>query len=478
MLNKGIILIDRFHWVVLAAAAPFLLLPTPKRSVSLLIVPAIWLLNILTKRRRTRSQPPTIKIQHSNGFPVTPLNISLLVMAGMVLVSLWATYSITQSLEKISGLVLGFGVFYAVVRESRKPAGWWWSLFIFLSGGFGWAALGFLGMNYPVRFIFLTPVIKMIPVIIDNIPGAPSGLQHNAVGGSVVWFFPLMLTLSCFSLLGKFEKKDLPTFFRIAGIILPVGTIFVTLVILLTQSRGSYLATGLAILGIIFLVLPKKKRWILIVLLGITVVSLYIILVFSGGWAGLINQLGLSAEEGLTARTLQPRLEIWVGAINGIRKHPFTGIGMNTFREKVYALNPLSSLPRDIDLAHAHNEFLQAALDLGILGLIAFISINIIAYWMLIKIWKTTFVGVYDGGELPGLRDPEFLRVLVLGLGGGLFAHLIFGMLDAISLGAKPGIFFWYLLGLITGLCKLTTDNLRLKIVKNEYWIGDKKEFK
>jgi hypothetical protein len=40
----------------------------------------------------------------------------------------------------------------------------------------------------------------------------------------------------------------------------------------------------------------------------------------------------------------------------------------------------------------------------------------------------------------------------VLGLGGGLFAHLIFGLFDAISLGAKPGIFFWMLLGLITGL--------------------------
>jgi hypothetical protein len=43
-------------------------------------------------------------------------------------------------------------------------------------------------------------------------------------------------------------------------------------------------------------------------------------------------------------------------------------------------------------------------------------------------------------------------RLTVLGLGGGLFAHLLYGLTDAIALGAKPGLLFWMLLGLITGL--------------------------
>ena len=40
----------------------------------------------------------------------------------------------------------------------------------------------------------------------------------------------------------------------------------------------------------------------------------------------------------------------------------------------------------------------------------------------------------------------------MIGLGGGLLAHLIYGMTDAVALGAKPGVLFWMLLGLICGL--------------------------
>jgi hypothetical protein len=41
---------------------------------------------------------------------------------------------------------------------------------------------------------------------------------------------------------------------------------------------------------------------------------------------------------------------------------------------------------------------------------------------------------------------------LALGLGGGLLAHLLYGLTDAVALGAKPGVLFWMLLGLIAGL--------------------------
>ncbi len=43
-------------------------------------------------------------------------------------------------------------------------------------------------------------------------------------------------------------------------------------------------------------------------------------------------------------------------------------------------------------------------------------------------------------------------RSLTLGLGGGLLAHLLYGLTDAVALGAKPGVLLWMLLGLIAGL--------------------------
>ncbi len=42
-------------------------------------------------------------------------------------------------------------------------------------------------------------------------------------------------------------------------------------------------------------------------------------------------------------------------------------------------------------------------------------------------------------------------RVMTLGLGGGLFAHLLFGLTDSGIMSNKPGVVFWLLLGLIVG---------------------------
>ncbi len=85
------------------------------------------------------------------------------------------------------------------------------------------------------------------------------------------------------------------------------------------------------------------------------------------------------------------------------------------------------------------------------------------------KVWKNPF-GKETAPRASEERNATILfqdtvmkKALVLGLGGGLFGHMIFGMTDAISLGAKPGIFYWILLGLIAGLY-LRIENLRLKI--------------
>jgi hypothetical protein len=50
------------------------------------------------------------------------------------------------------------------------------------------------------------------------------------------------------------------------------------------------------------------------------------------------------------------------------------------------------------------------------------------------------------------MRGGGVRRWLALGLLGGLLAHFLFGMLDAVALGAKPGFLRWWLLGMSYGL--------------------------
>jgi O-antigen ligase len=173
----------------------------------------------------------------------------------------------------------------------------------------------------------------------------------------------------------------------------------------------------------------------------------------AGSWEAWIEKLGLAAQEGYSLDSLGARLEIWSRAVYGLEDFPLTGMGMNTFREVVHVLYPFFTISPDLDIAHAHNEFLQAGLDLGLPGLIAYLSLYLISFWMLLKSWRAAenTSGRPAGSPLQSSlgKDGNLRKTLVLGLGGGLLAHLVFGMADAISLGAKPGIFFWYLLALI-----------------------------
>jgi len=138
---------------------------------------------------------------------------------------------------------------------------------------------------------------------------------------------------------------------------------------------------------------------------------------------------------------LSGRLEVWSRALYAIQDFPFTGMGLNTFRRIVPVLYPLFLIGPDYDIAHAHNHLLQAAVDLGLPGLIAYVAIWLITAIMLVSVWRRS--------------QEDIWRTLAAGLGAGLLAHFIYGLTDAVALGAKPGIAWWALLGLATATFSL-----------------------
>jgi len=140
---------------------------------------------------------------------------------------------------------------------------------------------------------------------------------------------------------------------------------------------------------------------------------------------------------------LSVRFEIWSRAIYGIQDFPFTGMGMNAFRKVVHVQYPLFTVSPDLDIAHAHNAVLQAALDLGIPGMIACLGIWSTAGLMLVRVYRHS-------------KNPLRRRV-ALGIGAGLVAHFLFGMGDAIPLGAKVGVFWWVALAIAAALFQLET---------------------
>ena len=131
------------------------------------------------------------------------------------------------------------------------------------------------------------------------------------------------------------------------------------------------------------------------------------------------------------------RMEVWRVALQGIADFPFTGMGLGTFREVARVLYPLNVQP-DYDIAHAHNHFLQTALDLGIVGLIAYTAMWIYSGYML-------FHTLRHG------QDP-FLQAIARGTASGLVGYFVYGLTDTIALGAKPSLFLWWLFAFSVGL--------------------------
>jgi putative inorganic carbon (HCO3(-)) transporter len=465
-LRQTAIFCDRWHWLLLALAAPFLVFPAPSRSLTLLVVPGLWIVAWLAGR-----EP----------LPRTPLNAALLLMFCMVLVSLWATYDVVVSLPKISGIVLGLGIFNAFAREGKTPRGWWLGFLLFLGIGLGIAAVGLLGTHWITKIALLAPIVSRLSPRITGLAGAEEGFNPNTVAGALLWVIPSLLT---FSWLLLARAKDARGFFGRGKtnvlIVLTVGaTLWIIAILILTQSREGYIGLALTLPVLILIALPPRWRWYSLALLALLAIILGVML--ASHWEAVRaweTGSDLAANPALSINSLDLRLEIWSRAIYGIQDFPFTGMGMNAFRKVVPVLYPLFTTSPDVDIGHAHNEFLQAALDLGIPGLIAFIALYIGAFWMLIRTWQSARVNAQSAprgrrAAVPLTKPKDWVSVLctspfadarlvqiaVLGLGGGLLAHMLWGLTDAMALGARPAFLFWVILGLISGLHQQAQDD-------------------
>ena len=95
-------------------------------------------------------------------------------------------------------------------------------------------------------------------------------------------------------------------------------------------------------------------------------------------------------SSGVSVQGVEGRVEIWSRAIYMIQDFSFTGIGMGSYMDVADLLYPFFlAAPGKID--HAHNLFLQVAVDLGIPGFIAWLSIFLgvcLSAWQLYQIWK------------------------------------------------------------------------------------------
>ncbi len=413
-MREGRKLTNLLDWLpvgIVAILAPLLLFPKLEWMWLAVVIPVVWWFD-----RKN------------------PLNLLLSALVAMVGVSLWATFDIRFSLGKVAGTALGISILWGIGRFVRSERRLQIAAVMSMVAGWGLVGIALLGTAWSAKFSLIAPIVARFPVKLKGIPGAEEGFNANAVGGTLALLLPFALTMAFYAL--KPVNR-----LRLAWRILPVLVLAgFGSVLLMSQSRGAWLGTavGLGVIGL--LVWWRWARWVAIAGVTFGGAALY--------WLKPWEKFAASTDIGTGGEvSLAGRVEIWSRAIYGIQDFAFTGMGMNGFRKVVHILYPLFTIPPDTDIASAHNHILQVALDLGIPGMVTYVAIWAAVLVMLIKVRRRS-------------KD-QFHRTVALGLFGGLVAYFVFQITDAIPLGAKVGVFWWFAIGIAVSLFRIENPEFK-----------------
>jgi putative inorganic carbon (HCO3(-)) transporter len=370
----------------------------------------------------------------------------------MLPVAVWVTpdeLRTSVALPRAYILVWNFCLFWFVVSyASGSGAALHWLLHGFAGLSAFIAGLALLGMNWLYKVPVLAGALEQMPSVLTGVfRGAESGFSPNQVAGSLLYFLPLTLALLIY---GRAYRSGQPgakgRWFLLLCCVVMFG------VLLLTQSRAALL--GLACgLGMMAALPSRWGRRALLLGLGAVVLTMPLWL---DPFIAVIGDAAPDMTIG-SASTINVRFDIWRHALYGIADFPFTGLGLGAFRALVRPLYGLASVAAYYDIAHAHNIFLQTALDLGLPGLVALLAIYLAAAVQIYALWRRGSDGaesVSNPLSLPHGRGSD-ARAWALGFTASLVAQTVYSQLDAVTLGSKPNLLFWGLIGLVLAAANL-----------------------
>ena len=399
------------EWACLLLVTPFLLFAAPARAPLLVMIPALWILRRLSLGRFV---------------PCTPVDLPVLVLMVMGGVGFCVSPDPAWSQMKINALLLGIGFLYATVdllepteRLRCVPVG-----VIALSSAF--LVLGLLGTSWVLKVPQLTVLTARLPSEISWFPEGETTLNPNVIGGALLWVLPFSLCLLVWAMRQKRYKW---WWAAVQGLIalLSLG------LLLLTQARGAWLGFTVSVLTLLVVGGGHLGR---IGGAAILVALLTLLILISAGNANPRQAVQIDTEPVRVTSTvsMEQRLEIWSRAEYAIADFPFTGPGLDAFQYVMPVMYPLFRTQHVRPIPHAHNEFLQVALDLGLPGLIAWQALYMLTFWMVWQVYRRSW--------------DSLIKALALGSGGALIAHLVYAMTDSGVLDAKPNIVFWMTVGL------------------------------
>ncbi|MCA9935310.1 MAG: O-antigen ligase family protein [Ardenticatenaceae bacterium] len=346
-----------------------------------------------------------------------------------------------MTLPKATGLFLGFAVWRYLSCFIRDKSQFNLALIIFALIGLGFTVVAALSVNWVDKVPIIADALHLLPNQVITLPESHAlGTHANELAGTLLIF--MFLPLSFLIALWRNSR------FRRLTWAVALFALLLTFLLVLTQSRSGWIgaiAGFMTLFAVWSLALPvgKKRLYLRLILVGSVLVVLVGLLLI--GPERLRQLTEDPAQQTLIGSlgTVSFRFEVWRWAVMAVGDFPFTGTGLGTFRRVIMRLYPARITP-GVDIAHAHNIFLQVALDVGLPGLIVYMALLFMAAaitWQIVR---------RDSVKLPVTAVPTTIALF-----SGIVALHVYGLSDAIALGAKPGLLFWFALGLLTAVNQL-----------------------
>jgi len=419
-------------WLLLCAM-PFAMFPQRFTPVLLFVLGLPWLARKLTLGYFTAR---------------TPMDGPILVLLLMLPVSLWASVDLQRSMPSFCGIILGMAVFYGMVNHVHTPGLARRAGVLIVLAGLAVSVLALPGTAWhPGKLYALPQTYSFLTNVRSRLGPLGYGFNPNMVAGTLCLFVPFvasLLLLGCpmacgTSAVGSTNYVSGSTSRRPAGLSLPSSVLAISLLVMLgvlalTQSRAALIGVGVGLL----VIAGFRWHWRRAAVPLVVVAAALGWRLLSGG--GIKNPvLAVSGEQDLVVR-----YEIWQRAIYMIQDFPWTGVGLNTFPLVANALYPFFSVaPAEVlRISHAHNVFLQVAVDLGVPGLVAYVALLLGFGYA----WWTAYRGFLSGA----------MGALSVGLLSAMVAYHVYGLFHCMPLGAKPDVVIWVMLGLMAALANLS----------------------
>ena len=319
-------------------------------------------------------------------------------------VGLWASTDRSVSWPVIYKVIAGFAIFYGLAGLAGSR--WLGTLpWLTLAASVSLALVVLFGTNWATAKLPWMPaaVYELLPTM--QLPGRTQGFHPNVAGGALAYLLLPAVALAFWS-----QRRLLQALAALTALML-------ALALLLSQSRGAWLGVAA---GLLLMPALPYRRW------RIGAAALLASTLVLGLILGPERMQGLLfpavvAEEA-AVNTLPGRLELWTRAVAMVRDFGVAGAGPGQFEQMTLVLYPPFFTGLQGNFFHAHNLYLQAAIDFGVLGLMALLALLLgvgAAIVAATRCWSA--IAATDRST----------AALAIGVFGSLLALIVHGLVDA-----------------------------------------------